>query len=207
MDYSKEYYQFYECFDLVLFLASEGVIKDIESVKKGIMSVYERIKMKTDGFMMPDDVDGDGKMQCESLQNSYDLDKPDDFAEWAGQYRKKLFSMMSLIEAECGDKLRELNLLRKEILGIEESRDEYGEASETDRIKVYVSVLMKALTGGGDNADFCIKLFKYAEKIADEMPNSGSAKSITRLLDAIRDAMSQDENIRETLRKIVDTDE
>ena len=207
MDYSKEYYQFYECFDLVLFLASEGVIKDIESVKKGIMSVYERIKMKTDGFMMPDDVDGDGKMQCESLQNSYDLDKPDDFAEWVGQYRKKLFSMMSLIEVECGDKLRELNLLRKEILGIEESRDEYGEVRETDRIKVYVSVLMKALTGGGDNADFCIKLFKYAEKIADEMPNSESAKSVTRLLDAIRDAMSKDEHIRETLKKIVDSDE
>ena len=207
MDYSKEYYQFYECFDLVLFLASEGVIKDIESVKKGIMSVYERIKMKTDGFMMPDDVDGDGKMQCESLQNSYDLDKPDDFAEWAGQYRKKLFSMMSLIEAECGDKLRELNLLRKEIVGIEESRDKYGEVSETDRIKVYASVLMKALTGGGDNADFCIKLFKYAEKIADEMPYSESAKSVTRLLDAIRDAMSKDEHIRETLKKIVDSDE
>ena len=207
MDYSKEYYQFYECFDLVLFLASEGVIKDIESVKKGIMSVYERIKMKTDGFMMPDDVDGDGKMQCESLQNSYDLDNPDDFAEWVGQYRKKLFGMMSLIEAECGDKLRELNLLRKEILGIEESRDEYGEVSETDRIKVYVSVLMKALTGGGDNADFCIKLFKYAEKIADEMPYSESAKSVTRLLDAIRDAMSKDEHIRETLKKIVDSDE
>lgn len=207
MDYSKEYYQFYECFDLVLFLASEGVIKDIESVKKGIMSVYERIKMKTDGFMMPDDVDGDGKMQCESLQNSYDIDKPDDFAEWVGQYRKKLFSMMSLIEAECGDKLRELNLLRKEILGIEESRDEYGEVSETDRIKVYVSVLMKALTGGGDNADFCIKLFKYAEKIADEMPYSESVKSVTRLLDAIRDAMSKDEHIRETLKKIVDSDE
>ena len=207
MDYSKEYYQFYECFDLVLFLASEGVIKDIESVKKGIMSVYERIKMKTDGFMMPDDVDGDGKMQCESLQNSYDLDKPDDFAEWAGQYRKKLFSMMSLIETEYGDKLRELNLLRKEILGIEESRDEYGEVSETNRIKVYASVLMKALTGGGDNADFCIKLFKYAEKIADEMPNSESAKSVTRLLDAIRDAMSKDEHIRETLKKIVDSDE
>ena len=207
MDYSKEYYQFYECFDLVLFLASEGVIKDIESVKKGIMSVYERIKMKTDGFMMPDDVDGDGKMQCESLQNSYDLDKPDDFAEWAGQYRKKLFSMMSLIETEYGDKLRELNLLRKEILGIEESRDEYDEVSETDRIKVYISVLMKALTGGGDNADFCIKLFKYAEKIADEMPNSESAKSVTRLLDAIRDAMSKDEHIRETLKKIVDSDE
>lgn len=207
MDYSKEYYQFYECFDLVLFLASEGVIKDIESVKKGIMSVYERIKMKTDGFMMPDDVDGDGKMQCESLQNSYDLDKPDDFSEWAGQYRKKLFSMVSLIEAECGDKLRELNLLRKEIVGIEESRDKYGEVSETARIKVYVSVIMKALSGDGDNADFCIRLFKYAEKIADEMPSSGSAKSITRLLDAIRDAMSKDENIRETLKKIVDLDE
>lgn len=207
MDYSKEYYQFYECFDLVLFLASEGVIKDIESLKKGIMSVYERIKTKTDGFMMPDDINGDGHMQCESLQNSYDLDKPDDFAEWAGQYRKKLFNMMSLIEAECGDKLRDLNMLRKEILGIEESRDEYGEVSETDRIKVYVSVLMKALTGGGDNADFCIKLFKYAEKIADEMPYSESAKSVTRLLDAIRDAMSKDEHIRETLKKIVDSDE
>lgn len=207
MDYSKEYYQFYECFDLVLFLASEGIIKDIESVKKGIMSVYERIRMKTDGFMMPDDVDGDGKMQCESLQNSYDLDKPDDFSEWVSQYRKKLFSMMSLIEAECGDKLRELNLLRKEIVGVEESRDKYGEVSETARIKVYVSVIMKALTGGGDNADFCIKLFKYAEKIADEMPNSESAKSVTRLLDVIRDAMSKDENIRETLKKIVDSDE
>ena len=207
MDYSKEYYQFYECFDLVLFLASEGVIKDIESVKKGIMSVYERIKMKTDGFMMPDDVDGDGKMQCESLQNSYDLDKPDDFSEWVSQYRKKLFSMMSLIETEYGDKMRELNMLRKEILGTEESRDEYGEVSETDRIKVYVSVLMKALTGGGDNADFCIELFKYAEKITDEMPNSESAKSIIRLLDAIRDAMSKDENIRKTLKKIVDSDE
>lgn len=207
MDYSKEYYQFYECFDLVLLLASEGVIKDIESVKKGIMSVYERIKMKTDGFMMPDDVDGDGKMQCESLQNSYDIDKPGNFAEWVGQYRKKLFSMVSLIEAECGDKLRELNLLRKEIVGVEEYRDKYGEVSETARIKVYVSVIMKALTGGGDNADFCIKLFKYAEKIADEMPNSESAKSVTRLLDAIRDAMSKDENIRETLKKIVDSDE
>ena len=207
MDYSKEYYQFYESFDLVLLLASEGVIKDIESVKKGIMSVYERIKTKTDGFMMPDDIDGDGQMQCESLQNSYDLDKPGDFAEWVGQYRKKLFSMMSLIDAECGDKLRELNLLRKEILGVEKSKDKYGEVSEIGRIKVYVSVIMKALSGDGDNADFCIKLFKYAEKIADEMPNSGSAKSITRLLDAIRDAMSQDENIRETLRKIVDTDD
>ena len=207
MDYSKEYYQFYECFDLVLFLASKGVIKDIESVKKAIMSVYERIEMKADGFMMPDDVDGDGQMQCNSLQESYDLDKPGDFSEWVGQYRRNLFDMMSFIEAECGDKMRELNLLRKEILGIEESRDEYGEVSETARIKVYVSVIMKALTGGGDNADFCIKLFKYAEKIADEMPNIESAKSVTRLLDAIRDAMSKDENIRETLKKIVDSDE
>ena len=207
MDYSKEYYQFYECFDLVLFLASKGVIKDIESVKKAVMSVYERIEMNADGSMMPDDVDGDGQMQCNSLQESYDLDKPGDFSEWVGQYRRNLFEMMSLIEAESGDKLRELNLLRKEILGIEESRDEYGEVSETDRIKVYASVLMKALTGGGDNADFCIKLFKYAEKIADEMPNSESAKSVTRLLDAIRDAMSKDENIRETLKKIVDSDE
>ena len=207
MDYSKEYYQFYECFDLVLFLASKGVIKDIESVKKAVMSVYERIEMKADGFIMPDDVDGDGQMQCNSLQESYDLDKPRDFSEWVGQYRRNLFEMMSLIEAECGDKMRELNLLRKEILGIEESRDEYGEVSETARIKVYVSVIMKALTGGGDNADFCIKLFKYADKIADEMPNSESAKSVTRLLDAIRDAMSKDDNIRETLKKIVDSDE
>ena len=207
MDYSKEYYEFYECFDLILFLASKGVIKDIESVKKAIMSVYERIEMRTEDFTMPDDIDGDGEMQCNSLQSSYDLDKPEDFSAWVGQYRQTLFDMMSLIEAECGDKLRELNLIRKEMLGIEESRDEYGEVNETARIKVYVSVIMKALSGDGDNADFCIKLFKYAEKIADEMPNSGSAKSITRLLDAIRDAMSQDENIRETLRKIVDTDE
>ena len=205
MDYSKEYYEFYECFDLILFLASKGVIKDIEGVKKAIMSVYERIEMRTDDFAMPDDIDGDGEMQCNSLQSSYDLDKPDDFAAWVGQYRQNLFDMMSLIEAECGDKLRELNLLRKEILGIEESRDEYGEVSETDRIKVYVSVIMKALSGDGDNADFCIKLFKYAEKLESEMPNNESAKSISKLLDAIRDAMSKDDNIRETLKRIVDS--
>ena len=94
MDYSKEYYEFYECFDLILFLASKGVIKDIESVKKAIMSVYERIEMRTEDFTMPDDIDGDGEMQCNSLQNSYDLDKPDDFAAWAGQYRQNLFDMM-----------------------------------------------------------------------------------------------------------------
>lgn len=205
MDYSKEYYQFYECFDLVLFLASEGVIKDIESLKKGIMSVYERIEMRTDDFTMPDDIDGDGEMQCNSLQSSYDLDMPGDFAAWVGQYRQNLFDMMSLIEAECGDKLRELNLIRKEILGIEESRDEYGEVNETARIKVYVSVIMKALSGDGDNADFCIKLFKYAEKLESEMPNNESAKSISKLLDAIRDAMSKDDNIRETLKRIVDS--
>ena len=205
MDYSKEYYEFYECFDLILFLASKGVIKDIESVKKAIMSVYERIEMRTDDFTMPDDIDGDGEMQCKSLQSSYDLDMPGDFAAWVGQYRQNLFDMMSLIEAECGDKLRELNLIRKEILGIEESRDEYGEVNETARIKVYVSVIMKALSGDGDNADFCIKLFKYAEKLESEMPNNESAKSISKLLDAIRDAMSKDDNIRETLKRIVDS--
>ena len=205
MDYSKEYYEFYECFDLILFLASKGVIKDIESVKKAIMSVYERIEMRTDDFTMPDDIDGDGEMQCNSLQSSYDLDMPGDFAAWVGQYRQNLFDMMSLIEAEYGDKLRELNLIRKEILGIEESRDEYGEVNETARIKVYVSVIMKALSGDGDNADFCIKLFKYAEKLESEMPNNESAKSISKLLDAIRDAMSKDDNIRETLKRIVDS--
>lgn len=205
MDYSKEYYEFYECFDLILFLASKGVIKDIESVKKAIMSVYERIEMRTEDFTMPDDIDGDGEMQCNSLQSSYDLDKPEDFSAWVGQYRQTLFDMMSLIEAECGDKLRELNLIRKEILGIEESRDEYGEVNETARIKMYVSVIMKALSGDGDNADFCIKLFKYAEKLESEMPNNESAKSISKLLDAIRDAMSKDDNIRETLKRIVDS--
>ena len=205
MDYSKEYYEFYECFDLILFLASKSVIKDIESVKKAIMSVYERIEMRTEDFTMPDDIDGDGEMQCNSLQSSYDLDKPEDFSAWVGQYRQTLFDMMSLIEAECGDKLRELNLIRKEILGIEESRDEYGEVNETARIKMYVSVIMKALSGDGDNADFCIKLFKYAEKLESEMPNNESAKSISKLLDAIRDAMSKDDNIRETLKRIVDS--
>ena len=205
MDYSKEYYEFYECFDLILFLASKGVIKDIESVKKAIMSVYERIEMRTEDFTMPDDIDGDGEMQCNSLQSSYDLDKPEDFSAWVGQYRQTLFDMMSLIEAECGDKLRELNLIRKEILGIEESRNEYGEVNETARIKMYVSVIMKALSGDGDNADFCIKLFKYAEKLESEMPNNESAKSISKLLDAIRDAMSKDDNIRETLKRIVDS--
>ena len=205
MDYSKEYYKFYECYNFVMGLAWAGVIKDIESLKQGIMYAYDKVESGTENHEMPDDVDGDGNMQCETLQNCYDMDEPDDFREWVKTYHMRQLRMFTLLEECCGDELRELRLMKDEILGIEQSKDEYGNVDDTDRMKVYASVILKALKSDGDNADFCIKLFKYAEKIADEMPNSGSAKSITRLLDAIRDAMSQDENIRETLRRIVDS--
>lgn len=112
--------------------------------------------------------------------------------------------MFTLFEECCGDELRELRLMKDEILGIERSKDEYGNVDDTDRMKVYASVILEALKSDGDNADFCIRLFKYAEKLESEMPNNESAKSISRLLDAIRDAMSKDDNIREILKKIVD---
>lgn len=204
MDYSKEYYKFYECYNFVMGLACAGVIKDIESLKDGIMYAYDKVESSTENHEMPDDVDGDGKMQCETLQNCYDMDEPDDFREWVKTYHMRQLGMFTLFEECCGDKLRELRLMKDEILGIEQSKDEYGNVDDTDRMKVYASVILKALKSDGDNADFCIRLFKYAEKLESEMPNNESAKSISRLLDAIRNAMSKDDNIREILKKIVD---
>lgn len=207
MDYSKEYYEFYDCYNFVMGLACAGVVKDIESLKDGIMYAYNRIESRTEGNLMPDDVDGDGKMQCDTLQRAFDIDEPDDFRQWVKDYHMNQLKMHSIIEESCGDKLRELRLMKDEVLGIEASKDEYGVVSDNDRMKVYASVIMKALKSDGDNADFCIRLFKYAEKLEGEMPNNKSAKSISRLLDAVRDAMSKDENIRETLKRIVDGDD
>lgn len=207
MDYSKEYYEFYDCYNFVMGLACAGAIKDIESLKDGIMYAYNRIESRTEDNLMPDDVDGDGKMQCDTLQCSYDNDEPDDFRQWVKDYHMNQLKIHSVIEESCGDKLRELRLMKDEVLGIERSKDEYGVVSDNDRMKVYASVIMKALKSDGDNADFCIRLFKYAEKLEGEMPNNKSAKSISRLLDAVRDAMSKDDNIRETLKRIVDGDD
>lgn len=205
MDYSKEYYEFYECYNFVMGLARAGVIKDIESLKEGIMYAYDRVESRTEDYAMPDDVDGDGKMQCDTLQHCYDIDKPDDFRKWVSDYHQKQLERLFFIETNFGDKLRELRLMEAEIIGLETSKDEDGNIDDTDRMKVYASVILKALKSDGDNADFCIRLFKYAEKLEGEMPNNESTKSISRLLDAIRDAMSQDENIRETLKRIVDS--
>lgn len=207
MDYSKEYYEFYDCYNFVMGLACAGVIKDIESLKDGIMYAYNRIESRTEGNLMPDDVDGDGKMQCDTLQRAFDIDEPDDFRQWVKDYHMNQLKIHSIIEESCGDKLRELRLMKDETLGIEQSKDEYGVVNDNDRMKVYASVIMKALKSDGDNADFCIRLFKYAEKLEGEMPNNKSAKSISRLLDAVRDAMSKDDNIRETLKRIVDSDD
>lgn len=204
MDYSKEYYEFYECYNFLMELARAGVIKDIESLKDGIMYSYDKVESGTENHEMPDDVDGDGKMQCDTLQRAYDIDEPDDFRQWVKDYHTRQLEITSLLEGTCGDELRELRLMKDEVLGIERSMDEYGEVSDNDRMKVYASVIMKALRSDGDNADFCIRLFKYAEKLESEMPNNESAKSISRLLDAVREAMSKDDNIRETLKKTVD---
>ena len=205
MDYSKEYYEFYKRYNFVMGLASAGVIKDIESLKEGIMYAYDSVELRTEDMTMPDDVDGDGKMQCDSLQRSYDCDEPDDFRQWVKDYHFEQLKLTALCEETCGDKLRELRLMKEEILGLEMNKDEEGNVDDTDRMKVYASVIMKALKSDGDNADFCIRLFKYAEKLESEMSDNDSAKSISKLLDAIRDAMSQDENIRETLKRIVES--
>ena len=103
MDYSKEYYKFYECYNFVMGLACAGVIKDIESLKEGIMYAYDKVESSTENHEMPDDVYGDGKMQCETLQNCYDMDEPDDFREWVKTYHMRQLRMFTLLEECCGD--------------------------------------------------------------------------------------------------------
>lgn len=53
MDYSKEYYKFYECYNFVMGLAWAGVIKDIESLKQGIMFAYGKVEGGTEIMKCP----------------------------------------------------------------------------------------------------------------------------------------------------------
>lgn len=205
MSYSKQYNKFYEYYNLVMELASHGYIKDIESLKRAIKYVYDKVS-ESFNDLMPQDVNGDDEMQCHTLQKSYD-NFDGAFQDFVTDYHERQVRMVEFFQQEFGDQLDELNLMRKEMVGLESHADEDGNVSDSDRLKVYVSVIMSALLGDGDNADFCIKLFKYAERLERELPNNGSAKSITKLLDAVRNVMSKDENIRKTLKEIVDTDD
>ena len=62
MKYSKQYDEFYSKYDFLLRLAAEGVIKDIESLKDGIMCAYNEVESKCEDGMMPNDIEGDGEM-------------------------------------------------------------------------------------------------------------------------------------------------
>lgn len=45
MRYSKQYNDFYSKFDFLMNLASVGVIKDIESLKKSILCAYADVEL------------------------------------------------------------------------------------------------------------------------------------------------------------------
>lgn len=206
MRYSKQYNDFYSKFDFLMNLASVGVIKDIESLKKGILCAYEDVELSCKDGIMPDDVEGDGVMQCNTLSDSYDLDEPEDFTEWIGEFYDRWKEMADLIKIEFEEELAKLRALKNEILGLKMKEDDYGSVSSLDRLRIYIKTILD-LMDNGDSYDTCIELFKYAERIEAEMPNDEEAEDVVKVMDAIRDVIAQNPRVSKTLRKIVDNEE
>ena len=195
MRYSKQYNDFYSKFDFLMNLASVGVIKDIESLKKGILCAYEDVELSCKDGIMPDDVEGDGVMQCNTLSDSYDLDEPEDFTEWIGEFYDRWKEMADLIKIEFEEELAKLNAMKNEIIGLELKKDEEGNVSSLDRLRIYIKTILD-LMDNVDSYDTCIELFKYAERI-----------DVVKVMDAIRDVIAQNPRLSKILRKIVDNDE
>ena len=187
-------------------LASVGVIKDIESLKKGILCAYADVELSCKDGIMPDDVEGDGVMQCNTLSDSYDLDEPEDFTEWIGEFYDRWKEMADLIKIEFEEELAKLNAMKNEIIGLELKKDEEGNVSSLDRLRIYIKTILD-LMDNGDSYDTCIELFKYAERIEAEMPNEEEAEDIVKVMDAIRNVIAQNPRVSRTLRKIVDNEE
>ena len=187
-------------------LASVGVIKDIESLKKGILCAYADVELSCKDGIMPDDVEGDGVMQCNTLSDSYDLDEPEDFTEWIGEFYDRWKEMADLIKIEFEEELAKLRALKNEILGLKMKEDEYGSVSSLDRLRIYIKTILD-LMDNVDSYDTCIELFKYAERIEAEMPNDEEAEDVVKVMDAIRDVIAQNPRVSKTLRKIVDNEE
>ena len=206
MKYSKQYDEFYSKYDFLLRLAAEGVIKDIESLKDGIMCAYNEVESKCEDGMMPDDVEGDGEMQCKTLSLSYEVEDPEDFTMWIKDYYRDWKLSIDMISREFGEELAKLRALKNEILGLKMKEDEYGSVSSLDRLRIYIKTILD-LMDNVDSYDTCIELFKYAERIEAEMPNDEEAEDVVKVMDAIRDVIAQNPRVSKTLRKIVDNEE
>ena len=206
MKYSKQYDEFYSKYDFLLRLAAEGVVKDIESLKDGIMCAYNEVESKCEDGMMPDDVEGDGEMQCKTLSLSYEVEDPEDFTMWIKDYYRDWKLSIDMISREFGEELAKLRALKNEILGLKMKEDEYGSVSSLDRLRIYIKTILD-LMDNVDSYDTCIELFKYAERIESEMPNDEEAEDVVKVMDAIRDVIAQNPRVSKTLRKIVDNEE
>lgn len=206
MKYSKQYDKFYSEFDFLLRLAAAGVIKDIESLKNGIMYAYNAIESKCEDGMMPDDIDGDGEMQCKTLSLSYEVEEPEDFMMWMRDYHRHWKHSINMISSEFEEELAKLRAMKNEILGLKMKEDEDGNVSSLDRLRIYIKTILD-LMDNVDSYDTCIELFKYAERIEAEMPNDEEAEDVVKVMDAIRDVIAQNPRVSKTLRKIVDNEE
>ena len=206
MKYSKQYDEFYSKYDFLLRLAAEGVIKDIESLKDGIMCAYNEVESKCEDGMMPNDIEGDGEMQCKTLSLSYEVEDPEDFTMWIKDYYRDWKLSIDMISREFGEELAKLRALKNEILGLKMKEDEYGSVSSLDRLRIYIKTILD-LMDNVDSYDTCIELFKYAERIEAEMPNDEEAEDVVKVMDAIRDVIAQNPRVSKTLRKIVDNEE
>lgn len=206
MKYSKQYDEFYSKYDFLLRLAAEGVVKDIESLKDGIMCAYNEVESKCEDGMMPDDIEGDGEMQCKTLSLSYEVEDPEDFTMWIKDYYRDWKLSIDMISREFGEELAKLRALKNEILGLKMKEDEYGSVSSLDRLRIYIKTILD-LMDNVDSYDTCIELFKYAERIEAEMPNDEEAEDVVKVMDAIRDVIAQNPRVSKTLRKIVDNEE
>lgn len=206
MRYSKQYNDFYSKFDFLMNLASVGVIKDIESLKKGILCAYEDVELSCKDGIMPDDVEGDGEMQCKTLSLSYEVEDPEDFTMWIKDYYRDWKLSIDMISREFGEELAKLRALKNEILGLKMKEDEYGSVSSLDRLRIYIKTILD-LMDNVDSYDTCIELFKYAERIESEMPYDEEAEDVVKVMDAIRDVIAQNPRVSKTLRKIVDNEE
>ena len=206
MKYSKQYDEFYSKYDFLLRLAAEGVVKDIESLKDGIMCAYNEVESKCEDGMMPDDIEGDGEMQCKTLSLSYEVEDPEDFTMWIKDYYRDWKLSIDMISREFGEELAKLRALKNEILGLKMKEDEYGSVSSLDRLRIYIKTILD-LMDNVDSYDTCIELFKYAERIEAEMPNDEEAEDVVKVMDAIRNVISQNPRVNNTIRKIIEKED
>ena len=206
MRYSKQYNDFYSKFDFLMNLASVGVIKNIESLKKGILCAYNEVELSCKDGIMPDDVEGDGEMQCKTLSLSYEVEDPEDFTMWIKDYYRDWKLSIDMISREFGEELAKLRTLKNEILGLKMKEDEYGSVSSLDRLRIYIKTILD-LMDNVDSYDTCIELFKYAERIEAEMPNDEEAEDVVKVMDAIRNVISQNPRVKNTIRKIIEKED